>query len=199
MLYSLIGCLITAIGVNLGYVPVHLFSTAFPGVGVLALYTIGISAGVVVFLLNVPLFMMAWKHFGKSFFFKNIIVTIALSVFLDLLYPVHQFVHPPLWLGILIGGICMGVGTGIIFRQGLTSGGVGLFARLVQLRFPNMKIGTFHIVFDFFVLAVGAILIDVKTALFTLIGSIIMGRTMDLTKDFKNPFLRNRSAVKESA
>jgi uncharacterized membrane-anchored protein YitT (DUF2179 family) len=53
------------------------------------------------------------------------------------------------------------------FRQGLTSGGVGLLARLIQLRFPNLKMGTIHIAFDFFVLMLGAILMDVMTAFYT--------------------------------
>ncbi len=104
-------------------------------------------------------------------------------------------INPPLWLGIVIGGTFLGFGTGLIFRQNLTSGGVGLLARLIQLRFPHVKMGTIHIIFDFFVLFLGAFLMDVKTAFFTFIASVIMGRMMDITKILPNPF--KRKGIKE--
>lgn len=192
MIISFIGCFLIALGVNVAFVPVQLFSVGFPGIGVLALYTLNWNAGIVVFVLNFPLFLMAWKYIGRTFVIQNIVVAGVLSVFLDLLYPVRDLVHPPVWVGILIGGVLLGFGTGIIFRQGLTSGGVGLLARLILLRFPNLKMGTIHIVFDFFVLILGAILMDVITALYTLLGSIIMGRTMDFTKAMPNPFNRRQ-------
>lgn len=188
MIISFIGCFIMALGVNAGFVPVKLFSLAFPGIGVLARYILDWNAGMVVFSLNIPLFILAWKLIGRSFVIQTGIVAGVLSIFLDLLYPIRNWVDPPLWLGILIGGAFLGMGSGIIFRQGMTSGGVGLLARLIQLRFPNLKMGTIHIAFDFFVLILGAILMDIKTAFFTFLASIIMGRTMDFTKTVPNPF-----------
>ncbi|WP_249316729.1 YitT family protein [Bacillus sp. FJAT-50079] len=190
MIISIIGCLIMAFAVNVAFIPIQLFSVAFPGLGVLAHYTFGVSVGLVVFLLNVPLFLMAWKHIGRSFVFKTIIVAGIFSLFLDLLSPLRNIVQPSLWFGIVIGGILLGFGTGLIFRQELTSGGVGLLARLIQLRFPQIKMGTVHIVFDFFVLFLGAILMDMMTAIYTFIASLIMGRMIDITKNLPNPFKR---------
>lgn len=188
MILLFIGCFLSALGVNAGLIPVQLFSMGFQGIGVLGFYTLHISVGLVVFILNIPLLIMAWKHFGKSFVFKNMIVTGVLSLFLDLLYPIGNWVDPPLWLGIIIGGALLGFGSGLIFRQGLTSGGVGLLARLIQLRFPSLKMGLIHIAFDFCVLLLGALLMDVMTAFYTFMASVIMGRVMDITKTFPNPF-----------
>lgn len=188
MIISIIGCFLSALGVNAGLIPIHLFSMGFQGIGVLALYTFHVSVGLIVFVLNIPLFIMAWKHFGRVFVIKNMIVTGVLSLFLDLLYPIRNWVHPPLWLGILIGGTLLGFGSGLIFRQGLTSGGVGLLARVIQLRFSNLKMGPIHIAFDFCVLLLGAILMDVMTAFYTFMASVIMGRMMDITKSLPNPF-----------
>lgn len=188
MIISFIGCILMALGVNTAFIPVQLFSVAFTGLGVLAHYTLHISVGLVVLLLNIPLFILAWKHIGKDFVFKNLIVTGFFSLSLDLLYPLRYYVHPPLWAGILVGGILFGVGSGLVFRQGLTSGGVGLLAWLIQIRFPNIKIGSVHIAFDFCVLFLGALLMDLMTAFYTFIASVIMGRMMDITKSFSLPF-----------
>nr|WP_285874187.1 YitT family protein [Halalkalibacter oceani] len=185
---SFIGCLLIALGVNLGFIPLQLFSIGFPGMGVLAHYTLGLSVGLVVFIMNIPLFLLAWRYIGRVFVFKNIVVTVVLSIFLDLLYPLSQWVHPPLWLGIPLGGLLMGVGTGLVFRQGLTSGGVGLLARLIQLRYPHWKMGPIHIAFDFCVLFLGAFLLDVMTAFYTFIAAVMMGRMMDVMKTVPNPF-----------
>jgi uncharacterized membrane-anchored protein YitT (DUF2179 family) len=188
MIISIIGCLLIAIGVNAGFIPVHLFSVGFQGVGVLSLYTFHISVGLVVFILNVPLFILAWKYFGKKFTIKNAVITSILSIFLDILYPIHNLVHIPLWVGIMIGGTFLGFGSGLIFRQGLTCGGVGLLARLIQISHPTIKMGTIHIIFDFFVLLIGALLTDVMTAFYTFIASFISGRMMDITKTLPTPF-----------
>ena len=193
MIKAFIGCFIIALGVNAGFIPVQLFSVGFQGIGVLALYTFHVSTGLVVFLLNVPLFVLAGKKFGKTFLLKNIAVTGMLSLFLDLLYPIHEYIHIPVWLGILLGGSLLGLGAGTIFSQGLTSGGVGLLARLVQLEYPGVKMGTFHIVFDMFVLLAGAFLTDIMTAFYTLLASFISGRVMDLMKAF--PALNLRAKV----
>ncbi|NEU30347.1 YitT family protein [bacterium LRH843] len=176
-----------ALGVNLAFIPLHLFSVGFPGLGVLIHYTMGFGVGIVVFLMNIPLFLLAWKYIGRAFVIKNIIVAIVLSIFLDLLYPLSQVVNPPLWLGIIAGGLLIGVGTGLVFRQGLTSGGVGLLARLIQLRFPNLQMGPIHIVYDASVLLLGAIIMDVMSAFYTFLAAIIMARMMDVMKTVKNP------------
>lgn len=188
IIFSITGCFITALGVNIGYIPVQLFSSGFPGIGVLTLYTLNWNAGIVVFALNFPLLFLAWNRIGRSFVIQTMVIAGVLSLFLDLLYPVSSWFHPSLWQGIILGGGMVGLGTGIIFRQGLTSGGVGLLARLLQLRFPNWKMGTIHILFDLFVLILGAILLDIQTAFFTFLASILMGRTMDLVKVLPNPF-----------
>lgn len=180
------------LGVNVGYVPVHLFSTGFPGIGILTLYTLNWSPGIVVFALNIPLLFLAWKRIGRSFVIQTVIVAGALSVFLDLLHPIRNWVHPPLWLGILIGGAFLGIGSGIVFSRGLTSGGVGLLGRLVQLQFPKLKMGTIHIAFDFIVLILGALVMDITTAFYTFLASIIMGRTMDFTKSVPHLIARFR-------
>ncbi|MFB5676858.1 YitT family protein [Paenibacillus terreus] len=199
IMISFVGCFIMALGVNLGYVPVHLFSTGFPGIGVLTLYVFNWNTGLVVFALNIPLFLLAWKRIGRSFVIQTMMVAGVLSVFLDLLYPIRNWVHPPLWLGIVIGGAFLGLGSGIVFRQGLTSGGVGLLARLIQLRFPKLKMGTVHIAFDFFVLILGALVMDIKTAFFTFLASIIMGRTMDFTKSVRSPFKKKSEKLYNQA
>ncbi|OCA91778.1 hypothetical protein A8F95_20360 [Bacillus wudalianchiensis] len=190
--------MLMSLGVNTAFIPVELFSVAFTGLGVLAHYTLHISVGLVVLLLNIPLFLLAWKYIGKSFVMKNLIVTGFFSLSLDLLSPLRSFFHPPLWEGILIGGILFGVGSGLVFRQGLTSGGVGLLAWLIQLRYPNIKIGSVHIAFDFCVLFLGAFLMDLMTAFYTFIASIIMGKAMDLTKTISLPFKRHSVRKKDN-
>lgn len=193
LFFSVIGCFFTSLGVNTGYIPVRLFSSGFPGVGVLALYIFNWSVGLVVLALNIPLLLLAWKRIGHLFVIQTFIVAAVLSVFLDLMYPLSKMVQPPLWLGIILGGIFIGFGSGLVFRQGLTSGGVGLFARLIQIRFPELKMGIIHIAFDLFVLTLGALLMDVQTAILTFIASIIMGRMMDITKSFTAPAMLRKA------
>lgn len=185
MFYAFLGTLIMAIGVNIAFLPANLFSTAFPGLGVLLHYTFNFQVGLTVFFLNIPLFIIALKLFGTRFFFRNLAITALFSLFLDLLYPLSNLFTLNLLTGSIIGGTLLGIGSGLVFRGGVTSGGVGLMALLLQVKFKNLKMGIFHTFFDFFILFVGAILMDITTAFFTFISSIIAGYLIDFTIAFK--------------
>lgn len=89
----------------------------------------------------------------------------------------------------------MGLGSGLIFRKGLTCGGVGLLGRLIQIKYPNIQMGTVHIIFDLFVLLVGAILTDAMTAFYTFLASLISGKMMDLIKIFPFPLKISKKGI----
>lgn len=139
-----------------------------------------LSVGVLSFLLNVPLFLAGWKFIGFHLLASSLFSMAVSSAAIDLIAAVYSF--PPMdpMLACLCGGALMGVGLGIVFSQGATTGGTDVVARLMKLKLPWLPMGKLMLVPDFIVLALAAAVFGrVEAALYGAVGIFVATRVMD--------------------
>ena len=108
ILGTLIGAFVMASGVALFLLPNQLSSGGVSGIATITYYLFNIPVGVMILIINVPLFLFAFFKIGKSFFIKSLIGTISLSFFIDFLNkfkPVTQ----DRFLACVYGGIIIGL------------------------------------------------------------------------------------------
>lgn len=82
------------------------------------------------FLLNVPLVILSWLKLGKKFTVLSLISIVSASVFI-LFIPLHPITNDPM-LASIFGGAMVGVGSGICFRYGFSTGGTDIIALIIQ-------------------------------------------------------------------
>lgn len=136
-------------------------------------------------ILNIPLFFIGWKLLGKKVFLYTIIGTVAVSVFLKifLVYEVQINLHEDLFLATLFAGVSVGIGLGIIFRYGGTTGGVDIIARLVQ-KYSGWSMGKTMFLFDAAVIALSRLtFLDNRTMMYTLVAVFVGARVVDFVQD----------------
>ena len=139
-----------------------------------------LSVGVLSFLLNVPLFLAGWKFIGFHLLASSLFSMAVSSAAIDLIAVAYSF--PPMdpMLACLCGGALMGVGLGIVFSQGATTGGTDVVARLMKLKLPWLPMGKLMLVPDFIVLALAAAVFGrVEAALYGAVGIFVATRVMD--------------------
>lgn len=139
-----------------------------------------LSVGVLSFLLNVPLFLAGWKFIGFHLLASSLFSMAVSSVAIDVIAAIYPF--PPMdpMLSCLCGGALMGVGLGIVFSQGATTGGTDVVARLMKLKLPWLPMGKLMLVPDFIVLALAAAAFGrVEAALYGAVGIFVATRVMD--------------------
>ena len=129
---------------------------------------------------NVPLFVVAGLKLGKKFFVGSLIgivsVTAALELFTYLPVPATE----PL-LGCIYGGVCIGVGLGLVFTIGASTGGSDIVVRLIKRKWRNLPIGTITMGFDICVMVLtGLAFGDMSKALYTGITVFLSGKVLDL-------------------
>ncbi|SFJ59046.1 YitT family protein [Thermoflavimicrobium dichotomicum] len=180
----LIGSLIFSIGINYFAIPSKLAEGGFTGISMLLHYKFGWDAGTIVFLLNLPLFFIGYKVFGKQTFVYTIIATTAVSVFLNLTKNIGTPLND-LLLNALYTGVLVGVGLGLIFRTGGTTGGVDIIARLVN-RYVGWSIGRTMFLFDFAVIASSVFVISLDMAMYTLVSVFVGARVVDFVVEGLN-------------
>ena len=136
--------------------------------------------GATVIVLNIPLFLLGWKLIGGRLLVSSLYAMFLSSVFIDLLTPLHDW-HPmePL-LGCIFGGLLVGLSLGLVFRQGATTGGTDLLARLLKLKLAWLPMGRLLMGIDLAViLAAAAAFGTLYAALYGLVALYVSTLVMD--------------------
>jgi uncharacterized membrane-anchored protein YitT (DUF2179 family) len=136
-------------------------------------------------ILNIPLFIIGWKLLGKNSFFYTIIGTVGVSLFLWVFQ--RNMLHMPLkndmTLAALFAGVFVGIGLGIIFRFGGTTGGVDIIARLVH-KYAGWSMGKTMFIFDVCVIALSLMTyLNYKQAMYTLVAVFVGARVIDFMQE----------------
>jgi uncharacterized membrane-anchored protein YitT (DUF2179 family) len=183
--FILVGSAIMAFGLVHFNMQNQLAEGGFTGITLLIYNLTGLSPSISNILLNLPLFFIGYRLLGKKTFIYTIIGTVALSVFIAVFekYQFHIPLKDDLMLAALFAGVFIGVGLGIIFRYGGTTGGVDIIARLV-FKYKGYSMGKTMFVFDFCVIALSlATYLSYKEAMYTLVLVFIGSRVIDFIQE----------------
>ena len=135
--------------------------------------------GMLSILMNLPLFILGGLKIGKRFFAGSLIGMTLSSVLIDAFAALRMPVPEPL-LAIVYGGVLCGVGIGIVFVSGTSTGGSDILVRLLKLRYRNIPIGQISLTFDaIVVLLTGIVFRDMNKALYTGITVFLCGKMVD--------------------
>ncbi|ADG06404.1 Protein of unknown function DUF2179 [Kyrpidia tusciae DSM 2912] len=171
------GALIFSIGLNNFLIANHLSEGGFVGLAVIGWYLFHIPVGATFFLLNGPLLWLGGRLFGREFVIKTLWGVAAVSVFSELTKGLQTPVDDKL-LAALYGGVLSGIGLGIVFRFGATTGGADVIARVVK-HFWGISMGKVLFSIDLVVIAMIAVLIGRQTAMYSLVALFVSARVVD--------------------
>ncbi|HHT50659.1 MAG TPA: YitT family protein [Eubacteriaceae bacterium] len=178
-----IGCIFMAISLNAFTVPNKIAPGGVSGLSTVIFYITKIPVGITMLALNIPLFILGIKTLGKGVGIKTLYGTIALSIFVDYILIIPTFTAD-LLLASVYGGIILGLGLGIVFRFGGTTGGTDLAAAIVNKYIPGFTVGTILMVIDFFVVLIaGLVFKQAEISLYSLISLFISIKVMDFVQE----------------
>lgn len=174
------GCAVFAIGFNLFLTPNDLNAGGLSGLAMVLRRVLGFgSVGVFIALMNLPLFIVSGFKIGKKFFLGSLIGMGLSSVLIDLFAFIPAPATEPL-VGALYGGAICGLGLGLAFLSGASTGGSDIAVRLLKRRYQNVPIGTISICFDVCVVMIAAIVFrNFSIALYSGIASLVSGYVVD--------------------
>lgn len=175
-----LGCVLFGLGFNLFLLPNGLNAGGISGLSMLfvRLTNIG-SIGLITALVNLPLFALGGLKVGKKFFFGSLLGMLLSSTFIDVFsyLPIPQ--TEPL-VGAIYGGVLCGLGSGLVFSQGASTGGSDIIVRLLKLRWQNVPIGTITTAFDLVVVTLtGLAFRNIGLALYSGIAIYLTGQIID--------------------
>lgn len=140
-----------------------------------------LSIGVLVIILNVPLFFLGWRLLGGHLLLSSLYAMFISSVFVDLMAAFITFKPMDPMLAAIFGGILVGLSLGLIFLQGATTGGTDLAARLLKLRLSWLPMGKLLMGVDLVVIAAAAVAFgNLSSALYGVVSLYISTVVMDM-------------------
>ena len=177
---NIFGCLLFALGFNLFLSPNDLNAGGISGLAMIFVQLVKWGhVGTITMLMNLPLFLLGGVKIGRKFFVGSLVGMIVSSVGLDVLSILPTPAVDPL-LAALYGGVICGVGLGIVFASGASTGGSDIIVRLLKLRWQHVPIGTINMVFDLTVAALtGLAFGDVSKALYSGVAIFTCGKVID--------------------
>ncbi len=178
LLLILAGSLVFALGVNYFTIPNKLSEGGILGITIIAYYLFHLSPGVVNFILNVVLIAVGYKFFEKRAFVYTLISIAACSLFLYVTESVGKLLTQDMLLASVFAGFLVGVGLGLIFRSGGTSGGTSILAQLANQYF-GWSIAKAMLIMDVAVVAGSVFVIGLEKAMYTLLVVYIGAKAID--------------------
>ena len=185
---AVVATLLYAVGVNLFIVPVGLYSGGVVGLSQVIRTLLARSvalpenvdiAGILYFLLNVPVLVMAWKELGRGFLIRTLICVGASSFFLSVIKaPASPLLEDPL-SACVVGGILCGFALGLALTCGCSTGGLDVVGLCLSKRGSRFTVGRFSLSFNVALYAACAILFNIQTAIYSVIYTVFCSLFID--------------------
>lgn len=177
---TIVGSAIMAAGVSFFLLPNQLSSGGFSGIATIIYYLLHFPMGMVIIVLNIPLFIFSIYLLGKKFFLKAIIGTVMLSIFIDILDQFNALTDDR-FLACIYGGIITGLGNAIIFKFHASTGGSDLISNIVKEYKPNIRMSTIIMGFDIVVVTLNIIFFrEIEIGLYSALAIYLMGKMIDI-------------------
>lgn len=177
---TVLGSAIFALGFALFLGPNDMSAGGISGLALVFVEVFGIgTVGTLSILINLPLFVLGGLKIGKRFFAGSMLGMVLSSVMIDSFACFAIADLDPL-LAVLYGGVICGIGLGLVFVNGTSTGGSDILVRLLKLKYRNVPIGQISIAFDAIVVVLtGLVFQDISKALYTGVTVYLSGKVVD--------------------
>ena len=190
ILAIIFGAGIFSFGIYFLVIPFHFYEGGATGITLITYYLFKIPVSIMNLLINIPLFVLAWKLLGKKSLYLSLLGTFSVSAWMaifeamPLSHRYHHFIFDAfkgdILLACIASGVVLGLGLGIIFNAGGTTGGTDILARIFN-KYTSLSMGKLMLIVDAIVLTTVVVVFqDVRTAMYTLFFILIDTLVIDL-------------------
>jgi len=189
-IWSTAGCFLFAFGVNIIITPLGLYNGGFMGIAQLIrtvlfqmfdfsfLKQIDI-AGIVYYIINIPIFYWAFREMGKGFLVRSLISVTIQTIFMTFIPIPTQAIFGDRLMACIIGGLVVGTGVGMILRGRSSGGGQDIIGVIFAKKYPGFSVGKIAIMMNVLVYAVCLWMFDIEVVVYSLIYTTVLALACD--------------------
>lgn len=180
---AIVNGILQAIALNLFWRPGHIYASGVTGLGqIIVTLTENISGiilpmGIVLYCLNVPLFVLAWFKISKKFTIFTMFSVFMTSFFIEII-PVTTLSDDPIICAIFGGAAC-GLGIGLALKGGLSSGGLDIVSMTIR-KATGKNVGSINIIFNACIILASGFLFGWPFAFYSAFSIFVNGKVVDM-------------------
>jgi uncharacterized membrane-anchored protein YitT (DUF2179 family) len=177
IIYIIIGSFLYSFAVNTLFIPHGLFSGGLTGIAIILNYLFSLPTEITVIILNIPLFIGSYVYLGRRFVYLSILGIISMSFFLYLTRNWTMQIQDTM-IASIFGGLISGAGAGIVIKNRGSLGGTDIISLLIN-KFFSFNVGGITAAFNFVILGVAAVLLNLEAAMFSMVGIYVSSKVVD--------------------
>ncbi|MDT0163407.1 YitT family protein [Bacillus sp. AG4(2022)] len=181
MVFITLGALLMATGLEIFLIPNQVIDGGITGISIMLSHITGIKLGLFLFVLNLPFIYLGYKQMGKTFSLSAIYGIIMLSLFASFFHPIPPFTEDIL-LATIFGGIFLGIGVGLVIRNGGALDGTEVLSIVISKRVP-FSVGEIVMFINFFILGSAGFVYTWDRAMYSILAYVIAAKAIDIVAD----------------
>ena len=179
-IYAVVGSALVGAAVSIFTVPNDIAPGGVSGLATALASITPIHVSAWNLIMNVPLLIGCWRLLGRHSLIFTLISTALLSLFIELCERLIPGYTNNVLLASVFGGVLTGLGVGILFLRGLSTGGTDLAALMLHKAFPNVPNGTLLLLADATVVLIAVCIFrDIEVALYSTITIYVSSKVID--------------------
>lgn len=140
-------------------------------------FGVSMNLGLLLFILNIPVIIFGYFKMTKKFIYYSIYSVVLQALFIGL-FPLHIVLENDLLANALVGGILLGIGTGLNLRVGGSAGGVDIIFQYISFK-KNVTMGTLGMLLNAFIISIAGFMFGWPIAIYTIIRVILTSLVID--------------------
>ena len=179
-----IGAVMSAVALELILIPNSMIDGGMNGISIILNTLFGGSLGIIIFIVNLPFLILGYKQLGKKFVFKAGYGMILFSILLEVFHNYTPIIDDTL-LATVYGGILLGVGCGLIIKEGGCLDGTEIVAILIN-RKKSLSVGQVVFCFNIVIYGAAIFVFGAERALYSLLTYFVSYKVIDMVSDGLN-------------
>ena len=186
ILFTILGTMITGFGIGVFLTPNKIVGGGVSGLSTILYHAFSVPPGVSFFVINIIFLTIGFRVLGKEFTIKTLFGATLISAFVQL-FSYFPFYTENIVLAVVFGGVLYGLGIGLGFAAGASTGGTDILGRLIQHKFKTMPIGKLLLFVDGVIIIISLIIFkNPELTLFGIITLFLSSYSIDLVIDKLN-------------
>lgn len=188
MFTAIIGLFLYCLSIEIFIVPNHLYNGGIMGVSQLiktvltTIFNLKFSfdiTSIIYYIINIPLFYLAYKKVGKTFFYRTVFCVSISTIFLLLIPSLDKPLMDDILTNILVGGAICGFGCGLALSVGASSGGTDIIGMVLTQKYRFITVGNFNLTVNAIVYGISAIVGGIETMIYSILYSVFDSFVVD--------------------
>ena len=180
LLFTVLGTALVGFALAMFTIPNDIAPGGVSGLATALASITPIRVSVWTLLMNIPLMIAAWRRLGARAIFFTLISTLTLSSFIEIGSRYLPQYSSDVLVASLMGGVVTGLGMGVLFIRGVSTGGTDLLALILKKLLPNLPTGTLLMFVDATVVVVATIIFrDFDVAIYSAITIYVCSKVID--------------------